>query len=365
MQVIFFPKETEEKENRSALVPPTAEKFCALGFDVLAEKSIGAKIEIADSEYEAAGAKIVANYAAGATQADVIARVKCSSCQEISTIKPGAIHLSFLDLNRQSAEVQAFQKAGIRAISLEMIPRTSIAQKFDALSSQANLAGYAAVLIASTSFGKIFPMMTTSAGTIHPINVFIIGVGVAGLQAIATAKRLGARVEAFDTRAETEEQVKSLGVKFLKIDIGETEKTEQGYARELSAEQIQKQQQGMIAACQRADIVITTAKVFGKKAPILITKNMLDDISSKTLFIDLAVAFGGNVEGSARDQLIRYSEWVNILGISEAEQSVACTASQVFAENIYNFIDHFCDKKTQEIILSPEDSVISKCLVNR
>jgi NAD(P) transhydrogenase subunit alpha len=330
---------------------------------VLVEKAAGTKAAISDSEYEAAGAKIVDNFASGAANADVVARVKCSSCEEISAIKPGTLHISFLDTNRLSAEVKAFQKSGIRAISLEMIPRSTIAQKFDVLSSQASLAGYAAVLIAATSVGKAFPMMTTPAGTIHPLNVLVIGVGVAGLQAIAMAKRLGARVEAFDTRIETEEQVKSLGAKFLKIDIGEVAKMEQGYAKELSDEQIQKQRQGMIAACQRADIVITTAKVFGKKAPILVTKDMLDAIRSETLFVDMAVAFGGNVEGSVADVLLKYSNWVNILGIGEAEQTVASTASQVFAENIYNFIEHFYSREQRKIILDPSDGIISKCLV--
>jgi NAD(P) transhydrogenase subunit alpha len=352
VQEIFFPREKSEKENRVAVLPSTAKKLVAAGIGVTVERSAGEKVGIKDSEYESAGAKMVSDFHIGAKQADIVVRIKCSSCEEIAAMRPGAVHISFFDENRQPEEMQAFQQAKIMAISLEAIPRSTIAQKFDVLSSQANLAGYAAVLIAAANIDKAFPMMMTPAGTIPPVNIFIIGVGVAGLQAIATAKRLGARVEAFDVRSETEEQVKSLGAKFLKIDIGETQKADQGYASELTNDQIEKQRQGMIDACKRADVVITTAKVFGKKSPILVTHEMLSQVDTRTLFIDMAVSTGGNVDGAVADQLVSHGQHIKIFGISEAEQLVASSASQMFAENIYNLIDHFHDKTTGQVVLN-------------
>ncbi|MDR1595485.1 MAG: NAD(P) transhydrogenase subunit alpha [Puniceicoccales bacterium] len=363
MQTIFCPKETSSGENRAATVPKVVAKFCSLGLSVLVEKAIGKKIGIADDEYFSAGANVVDGFRAGASEADVVIGVKCPAHEKIVKIKRGATHISFLDRNIHHAEVEAFTSAGVSMISLGMIPRIAVAQKFDALSSQASLAGYAAVLMAATHTSTAFPMMMTPAGTIHPANVFVVGIGVAGLQAIATAKRLGARVEAFDPRPETEEQARSLGAKFLKIEIGETRQTKQGYARELTEEQIQKQRLAMISACNRADVVITTAKVFGGKAPILVTKEMLDEIDTKTLFVDMAVAAGGNVEGSVGGKLTICNGHIKVLGISEAEQLVAYTASQVFAENMYNFVEHFYDRETKRIIFSPTDAIISKCLL--
>lgn len=362
MQTIFFPRETASGENRAALIPAGAKRLRALGFRVVAGRSIGARIGVGDGMYEAAGVELVDDFSSGAAEADIVARVKCSSCGEIVSMKRGATHISFLDAGKRGSEMEAFRDAGVAAISLEMIPRSTVAQKFDALSSQANLAGYAAVLLAATQVDRAFPMMMTPAGTIYPVNVFVIGVGVAGLQAIATARRLGARIEAFDTRPETEEQVKSLGAKFLKIDIGNVGQTEQGYAKELGEEQIRRQREGMVAACKRADVVIATAKVFGKKAPVLITGEMLDRIDKKTLFVDMAVASGGNVEGSV-DGLVNYNDYVKILGVSEAEQCVAASASQTFAENMCNFMEHFYDRDAGKAVFDRENDIISKCLV--
>ncbi|MDR1433028.1 MAG: NAD(P) transhydrogenase subunit alpha [Puniceicoccales bacterium] len=362
MQTIFFPRETANGENRASLVPSSAKRLCALGFRVLAGRSIGARIGIGDVAYGAAGVELVNDFASGAVEADVVARVKCSRCEEIARMKHGAVHISFLEAEKCPGEIKAFRDAGVAAISLEMVPRSTAAQKFDALSSQANLAGYAAVLLAAMHMDRAFPMMMTPAGTIYPVNVLVIGAGVAGLQAIATAKRLGARVEAFDTRPETEEQVKSLGAKFLKIDIGEVGQTEQGYAKELSEEQMQMQREGMVAACRRADIVIAMAKVFGKTAPVLLTKEMLDRIDKKTLFVDTAIASGGNVEGAV-DGLVDYSDCVKIFGVREAEQSVAASASQTFAENVCNFIEHFCDSTSKRVVFDRENDIIARCLV--
>ena len=224
--------------------------------------------------------------------------LSCSRQEDLDKIKPGTLHISFLDPFNEKALIDDLAKRDISAISMEMIPRSTLAQKMDALSSQANLAGYAAVTMATDRMTKILPMMMTPAGTISPARFFIIGVGVAGLQAIATAKRLGARVEAFDTRPVVEEQVKSLGAKFVKVDLGEMSETDQGYAKELTPEQLDKQRQEMAKACARADVVITTAKLFGRKAPLILNNEVLDQMQPGSILIDLAVESGGNVEGS-------------------------------------------------------------------
>src|SRR5690606_2193818 len=258
-----------------------------------------------------------------------------------------AVHLSFLDPFNETALLQQLAAAKARAVSLEMVPRTTLAQKMDALSSQANLAGYAAVVQATARLGRILPMMMTPAGTIMPARVFVVGAGVAGLQAIATAKRLGARVEAFDTRPVVEEQVKSLGAKFLKIDLGGTGQTAGGYATALTPEQIAKQQAGMTKACAQADIVITTAKLFGRKAPRLITADMLAAMQPGSVVVDLAIDTGGNVEGSIPGQDVVTANGVIVLGQANLEGTVAHHASQVYAANLAAWITHFWDTESK------------------
>ena len=246
---------------------------------------------------------------------------------------------------------------------MELIPRTSYAQKMDALSSQASLAGYSAVIAAAERIKKALPMMTTPAGTIPPARVFIIGVGVAGLQAIATAKRLGARVEAYDTRPVVEEQVLSLGARFVKIDVGETGQTEQGYAKALTAEQIESQRQQMARHCANADIVITTAQVFGRPAPRIVTGEMLDGMRPGSVVVDLAASTGGNVEGSAADQEVVRPNGVTILGFSNLAGQVAGDASQMYANNVYNLIEHAWDQERSSLRLDLEDTIIGGCLL--
>jgi NAD(P) transhydrogenase subunit alpha len=245
-----------------------------LGLTVKAEPGLGSPSRHLDEDYAKAGVELVADSAAALAEADLVLRVRKPSADDVAKLKPGALHLSFLDPFNESDLLNDFAQASVSAVSLEMIPRTTLAQKMDALSSQASLAGYAAVMQAAARLRRALPMMMTPAGTIMPSRVFVIGAGVAGLQAIATAKRLGARIEAFDTRPVVEEQVKSLGARFVKIDLGDTGQTAGGYAKQLTPEQIAKQQAGMAKICAQADIVITTAKVFGRKAPILMTADM-------------------------------------------------------------------------------------------
>jgi len=243
-----------------------------------------------------------------------------------------------------------------------MIPRTTLAQKMDVLSSQANLAGYVSVLLGTAHLNKILPMMTTPAGTIKPAKVFVIGVGVAGLQAIATARRLGARVEAFDTRPVVEEQVKSLGAKFVKVDLGATGQTQDGYATQLTPEQMELQKQGMAKACAQADIVITTAQVFGRPAPRIVDRAMLAQMQPGSVIVDMAVETGGNVEGSELNKVVEIAG-VKVVGLGNLPGKVALTASQMYSSNLGNFISHFWNKETKTFQLNLDDDIIKGALV--
>ncbi len=272
---IFVPREIHPGETRAPLVPATVVRLVKLGVQVEVESNIGSTILQSDNRYREAGATISKDRRASLGAADMVLRLRKPPMDEAGAMKPGCIHISFLDPFNDLELVQALAAGGVSAISMQMIPRSTVAQKMDALSSQANLGGYISVLIAAERLGKILPMMTTPAGTIRPAKVFVIGVGVAGLQAIATAKRLGAQVEAFDTRPVVEEQVHSLGARFVKADLGETGQTAQGYAKELTPEQLAKQREVMAQHCAPADVVITAAQVFGRKAPIIVTTEMV------------------------------------------------------------------------------------------
>jgi NAD(P) transhydrogenase subunit alpha len=258
--------------------------------------------------------------------------------------------------------IEKFISKGVSAISMELIPRTTLAQKMDALSSQASLAGYVAVILAAEKLDKVFPMMMTPAGTITPAKVFIIGAGVAGLQAIATAKRLGARVEAFDTRAVVEEQVQSLGAKFVKVDLGETGQTKDGYAKALTEEQLAMQREAMARHCAQADVVITTAQVFGKKAPVIVTREMIRGMRTGSVVVDLAVETGGNVEGSEAGKTTEING-VSIMGMENLPGRVAVHASQMYSSNVGNLISHFWDKEAKKFNLDLGDEIIRGCLV--
>ena len=296
MKKVLVCKETLAAETRVALIPDDIKKLSGMGFEFTVVSGAGLKSGIKDSDYEKVGAKIIASEQEGLKDAEIVVRIlKPESAKGMSE---GALHVSYLDPFNEKDLLKEFASEKIQAVSLEMIPRTTLAQKMDVQSSQTSLAGYVAVLNAAARLPKILPMMVTPAGTINPARCFIIGVGVAGLQAIATAKRLGARVDAFDTRPVVEEQVKSLGGNFVKIDLGEMGQTSQGYAKELTPEQIAKQQEAQAKVCEKSNIIITTAKVFGRKAPVLIKKDVIERMQPGTVIVDMAVSTGGNVEGS-------------------------------------------------------------------
>ena len=250
----------------------------------------------------------------------------------------------------------------INLVSMEFIPRITRAQKMDVLSSQANLAGYAAVIESANHLSNALPMMMTAAGTLKPAKVFVIGVGVAGLQAIATAKRLGARVEAFDTRDVVEEQVKSLGAKFVKIDLGETGETDQGYAKELTSEQIEKQKELQSLVCARSDIVITTAQLFGRPAPQIIDNNTIRKMKPGSVIFDMAVESGGNVEGSVADEVV-INNGVKIVGISNLASKVSSHASLALSNNLNHWICDFYSKDDNKINFDFDDEIIKSSVL--
>ena len=361
MKKVLVCREKDERETRVALIPDDIKKLIPLGFEVKVVCGAGVKSGFSDEDYKAAGAVLVASEEEGYGDSDIIVRIM--KPDSVKGIKKDSLHLSYMDPFNNKELLDEFASEGIQAVSLEMIPRTTLAQKMDVQSSQTSLAGYVAVLNAASRLPKVLPMMVTPAGTINPARVFVIGVGVAGLQAIATAKRLGARVDAFDTRPVVEEQVKSLGASFLKIDLGEMGQTAQGYAKELTPEQIAKQKEAQAKVCEKANIVITTAKVFGRKAPRLLEKNVLDRMMKGSIVVDLACGSGGNVEGSKPFEDVVTENGVTILNGELLERQVPYDASKMFSGNITAFLTHFYDKEAKELKINLEDEIMKGCLL--
>jgi len=326
------------------------------------EAGLGTFLGFTERDYTEAGAQVVEDRCALLGNAEVVVRVNKPPLDEIALMRRGTVHISLLDPFNERPLIDRLVEAGLEAVALELIPRSTIAQKMDVLSSQASLAGYVAVILAASRLAKIFPMMVTPSGTISPTRVFIIGAGVAGLQAIATAKRLGARVEAFDTRPVVEEQVQSLGAKFVKLDLGETGQTKDGYATALSEEQLQRQRELLAKHCALADVVITTAQVFGRKAPLIVTDVMLAGMRPGSVVVDLAVETGGNVEGVVFDAEVE-RHGVLVLGVANLPGRVAVHASQMFANNVVNFLEHFWDKQNKSLNMVLEDDIIRGALV--
>ncbi len=360
--IVGVPKETHPAETRVPLIPSSVDRLIKKGAQVTIEAGLGGPININDEDYKKVGATVQQNRQALLESADLVLRLRKPPFEEVSLLKKGSIHISFLDPFNEKPLVEELTKNQVSAISMEMIPRSARAQKMDALSSQANLAGYVAVILAADRLPKIFPMLMTPAGTITPARVFVIGAGVAGLQAIATAKRLGARVEAFDTRSVVKEQVQSLGAKFVEIDLGETGQTTQGYATALTPEQLQKQRQGMTKICSQVDVIITTAQLFGRKAPIVLTQNMVSQIKPGSIIVDMAVESGGNVEGSKLNEEV-VVHGVRIIGLGNLPGRVAAHASQMYSNNLHNLLEEYWDKDAKTFKLNLEDEIIKGCLI--
>ncbi len=340
---LAVPKETRFKENRVALSPDVVKDLVKKGFEVLIETGAGLNSFFEDAAYSTAGGQIISDKNALYAAADVVMKVNAPAADEIAKMKKEAILISFMWAATSPELVDACCKAGISAFSMDAVPRISRAQKMDALSSQANLGGYKAVLLAANTIGKLLPMMTTAAGTIRPSKVVIFGAGVAGLQAIATAKRLGAVVEVTDIRPETKEQVESLGGKFIVVKGDTSIKIEGGYVKGVSEEFLKMQQELVAKHVKEADIVITTALIPGKKAPLLVTEEMVKSMRFGSVIVDMAVEQGGNVVGSELNKTVQ-KHGVTIIGEGNIPSLLPMNASDLYAKNIQTILLHLADK---------------------
>lgn len=361
---IGVPKETWPGEVRAAIVPANASKLIKQGFTVAVQSGLGDASGYADADYAEAGASVIENRGELLAGSDIVMAVRKPDAEDVGALKRGVLYISFLDPFNEKPLVESLAAQGATSISMEMVPRSTRAQKMDALSSQANLAGYVTVIQAAYHLPKIMPMMMTPSGTIPPARVFVIGAGVAGLQAIATAKRLGARVEAFDTRPVVAEQVQSLGAKFVEIDLGDTGQTDQGYAKELTPEQVEMQREGQKAIISQSDVVITTAQLFGRPAPQIVGRDMVESMKPGSVIIDMAVETGGNVEGSVMNEVVEING-VKVVGQGNLPGEVARNASDMYSNNLVNLLLEFWDAESKALNLDPEDEIIEACVITR
>lgn len=367
---LAIPKERREHERRVAATPDTVKKLLSLGFNVTVEKDAGLMSSIPDSDYIAAGAKIAADAAETYADADVIFKVQRplhaaqGGIDEMALLKPGAILIAILSPFEDGAMIDAYAKGNITSFAMEFMPRITRAQSMDVLSSQSNLAGYTSVIDAASEFSRAFPMMMTAAGTVAPAKVMIMGCGVAGLQAIATAKRLGAVVSATDVRAAAKEQVESLGGKFVMVESDETGETEAGYAKEMSDDYKAKQAALIADTISKQDIVITTALIPGRPAPLLITSEMVKSMKPGSVIIDLAVESGGNCELSQAGKVILESG-VKIVGHYNVPSRVATDASALYSKNLLNFITPLMDEESKALNIDWEDEIITGTLLTK
>jgi NAD(P) transhydrogenase subunit alpha len=353
------PKETEPDERRVALVPDTATRLGAAALEVSVESGAGSAAYISDEAYQQAGAKIVKSAATLLGEADAVLKVHAPSTAEVDLIKKGAVLISFLQPATQGDIIRALAKRGVTAFSLELVPRISRAQSMDALSSQASAAGYKAVLMAAGRLGKFFPMMMTAAGTIPPARVLVMGAGVAGLQAIATARRLGAVVSAYDVRPAVKEEVQSLGATFIELAL-ETQEGEGGYAKEQSEEFLRKQRELIGEHVAKSDVVITTAAVPGRRAPLLVTGEMVKGMRPGSVIVDLAAETGGNVELTKAGTDVEIGG-VTIIGTPNVPATMPLHASQLYARNVANLLLHLV--KDGAIVLDFDDEITKGCCV--
>eukprot|EP00873_Tetraselmis_striata_P013386 jgi/Tetstr1/433650/TSEL_000198.t1 len=363
---LAVPRESEAGEPRVAATPDTVKKFVSLGFNVAVEKGAGTLSRIVDADYEAAGATLTADAKATLADADVVLKVRRPSADELALMKKGAIVIASMDPYGHEDEVKAMAKAGISAFAMEFMPRITRAQVMDVLSSQANLAGYQAVIDAAAEYDRAMPMMMTAAGTVPAARVFVMGAGVAGLQAIATARRLGAVVSATDVRPAAKEQVESLGAKFVAVEDDEFKQAETagGYAKEMSAEYQKKQNELVAAHIAKQDIVITTALIPGRPAPKLISKEMVASMKPGSVVVDLAVERGGNVEGSKAGKIAKSGE-VKIIGHLNVPGRIAASASALYAKNLVAFAETLVDKEAKAIAVNWDDELVKATVLTR
>ena len=368
---IGIAKERREGEQRVAATPETVKRFAGLGLEVALERGAGAAASFTDEAYRQAGATIVEDAGAALRDADIVLKVQrplaaSEGSDELALIKRGASLIAMLAPYGDRARIEAYAAAGISAFAMELMPRISRAQSMDVLSSQANLAGYKAVLDAAVEFGKAFPMMMTAAGTIAPARVLVMGVGVAGLQAIATARRLGAVVSGYDVRPAVKEQVQSLGAAFVEVDAAATKEAETagGYAKEMSAEYKEKQAAVLRETLKKQDVAITTALIPGRPAPVLISEEMVKEMKPGSVIVDLAVEAGGNCPLSELGKVV-VKHGVTIVGYANYPSRIAVDASALYARNLYNFLAPFAAKEGGGLAIKWDDELVKGTLLTR
>ena len=363
MKIIGSVKEDLSFEKRVSITPEVVKKFINLGFSINLEKKYGEHLGINDEDYKKNGANINLNKEEVFKKSEIILRVNCLSEDEANIIKSNSILIGQFDLDSNKNLINKLIKSGIKIFSLNLLPRITRAQSMDALSSQANLAGYKAVIESFSIFEQAVPMMMTAAGTIPAAKVLVIGAGVAGLQAIATAKRMGAIVFATDVRAAAKEQVESLGGKFLMVEGSENLETKEGYAKETSEEFKKKQENLLSETLKKIDIVICTALIPGKKAPIIIKENMIKNMKAGSLIYDLAAAQGGNSAFTESDKIIN-KNGVKIMGDKNILNKLPVSASNLYAKNLFNFVSNLYDKENKKVNINLNDEIIKKTLIS-
>lgn len=367
---IAIPKERRAEEARVAASPDTVKKFVGMGFDVVVETGAGEGASLLDADFTAAGATIAASEEDALKDADIVLKVQRpltaeEGLDELALFKPGAILIAHLSALQNKAQVEAFAKAKVDAFAMELVPRISRAQNMDVLSSQSNLSGYKAVLDAAAVYGRAFPMMMTAAGTVPPARVLILGAGVAGLQAIATAKRLGAVVYASDVRPAVKEQVESLGGKFVEVEADSADaETKGGYAKEMSEDYKRRQAEKVAETLKKTDIAITTALIPGKPAPVLISEEMVKTMRKGSVIVDLAVEAGGNCPLSEFGKVV-VKHGVTLVGHANVPSRLAADSSLLFAKNLLNFLNLSYDKENRGLKINWDDEIIKGTALTR
>lgn len=362
-------KERRPHELRTAASPDTVKRLTALGLEVLVEKGAGSGARLADDAFTDAGAKIVKDAKALYKEADIVLKVQRplakgeGKVDEMALLRKGQILIGMLDPYQNQDQVNAYAKSGVTAFALELLPRTTRAQAMDVLSSQANLAGYRAVLDGMAEFDRVMPMLMTAAGTIPPAKVFVVGAGVAGLQAIATARRMGAVVSATDIRPASKEEVESLGAKFVGV-AKEDAATEGGYAKELSDADKKEQAEMVANHLKQQDLVITTAQIPGRPAPRLVTKQMVKTMKPGAVLVDLAVESGGNIEGSEIAKTVEV-DGIKIVGHANMPSRLAPATTSLYARNLFNFVDLLVDKEEKTLAIDEEDELVKGAMITR
>ncbi|MGO4735711.1 Re/Si-specific NAD(P)(+) transhydrogenase subunit alpha [Bosea sp. 2KB_26] len=364
---IAVPAETQGTETRVAVTPETVRKFIGLGADVAVEKGAGLASGITDADYQAAGATTAKNAKEALKGADIVLKVRRPAESELAGLPPGALVIGIMDPYGNEDAVAGLAKANVAAFAMELMPRITRAQAMDVLSSQANLAGYRAVIDGAAEYGRALPMMMTAAGTVPAAKIFIMGVGVAGLQAIATARRLGAIVTATDVRPATKEQVESLGAKFLAVEDEEFKQaqTAGGYAKEMSAEYQAKQAELTAGHIAKQDIVITTALIPGRPAPKLITAAMVESMKPGSVIIDLAVERGGNCELAKPGEIVTTLNGVKIVGHLNVPGRLPATSSSLYAKNLFAFVETLIDKAEKKLAVNWDDELVKATALTR